>query len=56
MAGKIISMADYLVRKGRRQQDTNSHPDRTGHVRQQEGKPTAVIIPFPRPGPRRPAA
>ena len=58
MTHNIISMADYLARKDRRQQHTErpSDPDRPGHVCQQAGKPTAVIIPFPRPGPRRPAA
>jgi len=58
MTHNIISMADYLARKDRPQQDTErpSGSDRPSHTCQQAGKPTAVIIPFPRPGPRRPAA
>lgn len=58
MTHNITSMADYLARKDRRQQDAEQPltPDRSGRTCQQAGKPTAVIIPFPRPGPHRPAA
>ena len=58
MTHNIISMADYLARKERRQQGAErpTAQDRPGLTCQQAGKPTAVIIPFPRPGPRRPAA
>lgn len=58
MTDNIISMADYLARKDRRQQDAEQPltQDRSDRTCQQAGKPTAIIIPFPRPGPRRPAA
>jgi hypothetical protein len=58
MNRNIISMADYLARKKRKQQDTERPlaQDRPGPACQEAGKTTAVIIPFPKPGPRRPAA
>ena len=58
MTHNIISMADYLARKKRQQQDIERPLARDRPVRACQGadKPTAVIIPFPRPGPRRPAA
>ena len=58
MTHNIISMADYLARKKRRQQDTERPlaQDRPGRACQEAGKTTAVIIPFPRPGPHLPAA
>ena len=58
MAGKVISLADYVASRERRQQNEERllAQDRAGHPRQQASKSTAVIIPFPRPGPRRPAA
>jgi len=58
MTHNIISMADYLARKKRQQQDGEwpLAQDRPVRSCQGAGKTTAVIIPFPRPGPRRPAA
>jgi hypothetical protein len=58
MNHNIISMADYLARREQQKQNTerslaHDHPGRTC---QEAGKTTAIIIPFPRPGPRRPAA
>ena len=58
MTHNIISMADYLARKKRQQQDRERPlaQDRPGRAYQGADRPTAVIIPFPRPGPRLPAA
>ena len=58
MNHNIISMADYLDRREQQKQNTErslAH-DHSGRTCQEAGKTTAVIIPFPRPGPRLPAA